>query len=147
MYRKEHANPYLFHADSPAGGYDAIGVRYIMNDLYLRYGLPQFIVENGMSARETMTGDEPIHDTYRIEYMRDHFTYMKQGVEDGVELWGYCCWAPIDLVSQSLGEMEKRYGMVYVDLDNNGNGTNRRVPKDSFYWYKKVIASNGEDLQ
>lgn len=144
-FLKKHTNNYLVTSDSPSGEDDWVGVRYTLNDLYLRYKLPLFIVENGMSKREVLLNDT-VNDTYRIEYLKNHILYMKEAVADGVELIGYCWWAPIDLVSQSKGEMEKRYGMVFVDLDNQGKGTGKRYLKKSYHWYKKVIASNGEDL-
>lgn len=144
-YLEKHSNPYLVTALSPSGEDDWIGIRYTLNDLYLRYGLPLFIVENGMCNREKLV-NQTVEDDYRIDYMRQHFIYMKQAVEDGVDLLGYCWWSPIDLVSQSKGEMEKRYGLIYVDYDNHGNGTGKRYPKKSYYWYKDVISSNGENL-
>ena len=90
--------------------------------------------------------DGSIHDSYRIDYLRRHVEEMKKAVDDGVDLIGYTPWGCIDLVSVSTGEMKKRYGFIYVDADDEGNGTFDRSRKDSFYWYKKVIASNGEDL-
>lgn len=88
-----------------------------------------------------------MEDDYRIEYLREHIKAMKAAVEeDGVDLLGYTSWGCIDLVSASTGEMKKRYGFIYVDKDNQGNGTLKRYKKDSFYWYKKCIESNGEDL-
>ena len=84
---------------------------------------------------------------YSIDYLRDHIKAMKDAVEfDGVDLLGYTTWGPIDLVSACTGEMSKRYGFIYVDRDDYGNGTLKRSKKKSFDWYKKVIASNGEDL-
>ena len=104
-----------------------------------------FIVENGISSREKLI-NETVEDDYRIDFMRQHFIYMKQAAEEGVDLLGYCWWSPIDLVSQSKGEMEKRYGLIFVDYDNHGNGTGRRYPKKSYHWYRNVISSNGENL-
>ncbi len=144
-YLNEHSNPYLVTATSPSGEDDWIGIRYTLNDLYLRYHLPMFIVENGISSREKLI-NETVEDDYRIDFMRQHFIYMKQAVEEGVDLLGYCWWSPIDLVSQSKGEMEKRYGLIFVDYDNHGNGTGRRYPKKSYHWYRNVISSNGENL-
>lgn len=126
---------------------DPIGLRVNMNSLYDRYQKPLFIVENGLGAHDKPDEFGYVEDDYRISYMRDHIEMMLKTVEeDGVELLGYTSWAPIDLVSASTGEMSKRYGFVYVDRDNEGNGTLKRTKKKSFEWYKKVIASNGEDL-
>ncbi|HAA7804522.1 TPA_asm: beta-glucosidase, partial [Listeria monocytogenes] len=88
-----------------------------------------------------------IHDDYRIDYLSAHLKEMKRAMYDGVEIIAYCAWGPIDIVSCSSAQMEKRYGFIYVDLDNEGNGTGKRIKKDSFSWYKKVIESNGEDLE
>ena len=118
-----------------------------MNSLYDRYQKPLFIVENGLGANDTVEPDGSIHDSYRIEYMRAHIKELIKAVdEDGLPVMGYTMWGPIDLVSASTGEMKKRYGFIYVDKDNDGNGTLARSRKDSFYWYKQVIASNGADL-
>ncbi|MCD8370187.1 MAG: 6-phospho-beta-glucosidase, partial [Clostridiales bacterium] len=139
-------NPYL---KSSEWGWqiDPLGLRITMNTLYDRYEKPLFIVENGLGAVDQPEEDGSIHDTYRIEYMREHIKAMLAAVnEDGIPLLGYTCWGCIDLVSASSGEMKKRYGMIYVDKQNDGSGTLARSKKDSFAWYKQVIASNGEDL-
>ena len=138
-------NPYL---DSSAWGWtiDPDGLRYFLNELYDRYQKPLMIVENGLGAEDKLEADGTVHDPYRIDYLRSHIQAMIGAVEDGVELMGYTMWGCTDLVSASTGEMHKRYGFVYVDRDNDGNGDLKRYRKDSFYWYKKVIASNGEDL-
>lgn len=126
---------------------DPVGLRYILNLVYERYQLPMFIVENGFGAYDEVTAEGEIHDPYRVAYLKAHIEQMKVAViEDGVELMGYTPWGVIDIVSFSTGEMEKRYGFIYVDKDNQGNGTLERRKKDSFTWYKKVIASNGEIL-
>ena len=125
---------------------DPLGLRIFMNQLYERYEKPLFIVENGLGAKDELI-DNQVHDQYRIDYLRDHIKAFKDAVEDGVELMGYLPWGCIDLVSCSTGQMSKRYGFIYVDLDDEGNGTLNRYKKDSFYWYKKVIASNGENLE
>lgn len=126
---------------------DPKGLRYSLNYLYDRYQLPLMIVENGLGAVDTLTPDKKVHDDYRIAYLRSHIEEMKKAVAiDGVPLLGYMAWGPIDLIAASTGEMKKRYGFIYVDLDDEGNGTLERIKKDSFYWYKKVIASNGDDL-
>ncbi|MBR5913693.1 MAG: 6-phospho-beta-glucosidase [Selenomonadaceae bacterium] len=125
---------------------DPVGLRYTLNILSERYELPLFIVENGIGLHEPMTTEE-IQDDSRIAYFAEHIAQVKKAVEDdGVALMGYLTWGPIDIVSAGTGEMEKRYGFIYVDKDNKGNGNLTRRPKKSFYWYKKVIASNGEDL-
>ena len=139
-------NPYL-QASQWGWAIDPLGLRVTMNDLYDRYQKPLFIVENGLGARDVVESDGSINDDYRIDYLRAHIEAMRDAiVEDGVELWGYTTWGPIDLISASTGEMSKRYGFVYVDRDDAGNGTLERRRKKSFYWYKKVIASNGADL-
>ena len=103
-------------------------------------------VENGLGAVDTVEADGNINDDYRINYLKAHIEQMKEAINDGVELWGYTPWGCIDLVSAGTGEMKKRYGFIYVDKNNDGTGTLNRTRKKSFYWYKKVIASNGEEL-
>lgn len=142
---KHLANPYIKFNDW-GWGIDPAGLRTTLNHLYDIYQMPIFIVENGLGAADTLEADGSVHDDYRIEYLREHIKAMREAVADGVELWGYTTWGCIDLPSASLAEMVKRYGFVYVDADDYGNGTYDRYRKDSFYWYKKVIASNGEDL-
>lgn len=138
-------NPYL-EASDWGWQIDPVGLRVALNDMYDRYQLPIFIVENGLGAYDKVEEDGSIHDDYRIDYLRKHIEQMKEAVGDGVDLMGYLSWAPIDLVSMSTSEMSKRYGFVYVDKDDEGNGTLERSRKDSFFWYKKVIGSNGEQL-
>ncbi len=143
---KAVVNPYL---PSSEWGWqiDPQGLRLTLNILYDRYGKPLFIVENGLGAADTLEPDGAVHDPYRIDYMRAHIRAMLEAVNlDGVPLMGYTCWGCIDLVSASTGEMKKRYGMIYVDKNNDGTGTLARYKKDSYYWYKKVIETNGEDL-
>ena len=106
----------------------------------------EFLVENGLGAHDTVEPDGSVHDDYRIDYLRRHIEAVKQAVSDGVDLMGYIAWSGIDLVSASTGEMSKRYGFVYVDKQDDGTGTLARSKKDSFYWYQKVIRSNGADL-
>ena len=127
---------------------DPIGLRISLVDLYDRYRKPLFIVENGLGAKDVLTEDKKVHDDYRIEYLRQHFKCMLDAIiEDGVELMGYTSWACIDLVSESTKQMSKRYGYIYVDADDYGNGTFNRYRKDSFYWYKKVIENNSLDFE
>ena len=138
-------NPYLKASDW-GWQIDPDGLRYTLKEIYARYQIPLMVVENGLGAFDTLEEDGSVHDTYRIEYLRDHIKAMNEAIEDGVDLMGYTMWGCIDLVSASTGEMGKRYGFVYVDADDHSQGTFDRYRKDSFYWYKKVIASNGEDL-
>lgn len=139
-------NPYV-KASEWGWQIDPVGLRYTLNELYNRYQIPLMVVENGLGAFDKQEADGSIHDPYRIDYLRAHIQQMKKAVEeDGVDLMGYTPWGCIDLVSASTGEMAKRYGFIYVDADDHGNGTFKRYKKDSFAWYKKVIASNGEEL-
>ena len=128
---------------------DPKGLRYILNQLYDRYQLPIFIVENGIGARDQLISDGKdgytVDGPYRIEYLRQHLIQVLEAIKDGVPVMGYTSWGPIDIVSAGTGEMRKRYGFVYVDVDDEGNGTFERRRKKSFEWYKKVIRSNGED--
>ena len=138
-------NPYLT-ATRWGWQIDPLGLRIALNQFYDRYQKPLFIVENGMGAVDELT-DGQVHDDYRIDYLSRHITAMSEAVRtDCVDLMGYTAWGCIDLVSASTGEMKKRYGFVYVDKDDEGRGTLARTRKDSFFWYQKVIASNGEDL-
>ncbi|MDY5973954.1 6-phospho-beta-glucosidase [Streptococcus hyovaginalis] len=139
-------NPYL---DASEWGWqiDPLGLRITLNAIWDRYQKPMFIVENGLGAIDTPDENGYVEDDYRIDYLRAHVETMNQAInEDGVELLGYTTWGPIDLVSAGTGEMKKRYGFIYVDRDNYGNGTLKRSKKKSFDWYKKVIASNGTDI-
>lgn len=139
-------NPYLKKSEW-GWAVDPLGLRITMNSLWDRYQKPLFIVENGLGAKDQLQDDQ-VEDDYRIDYLRSHIQAMKDAVEeDGIPLLGYTSWGPIDLVSATTGEMSKRYGYIYVDRDDSGQGSLRRIPKKSFYWYKKVIASNGEDLE
>lgn len=125
---------------------DPIGFRIALNKLYDRYQKPLFPVENGLGAKDILESDGTIHDQYRIDYLKQHIAQMKEAIDDGVEIIGYTTWGPIDLISCSKSEISKRYGFIYVDADDYGNGSFNRYKKDSFYWYKKVIESNGEIL-
>lgn len=138
-------NPYLEKSDW-GWAIDPEGLKYYLEEVYDRYQIPLMIVENGLGAVDEVEADGSIHDPYRIDYLRRHIRQMDEAIADGVDLMGYTMWGCIDLVSASTGEMKKRYGFIYVDKDNDGNGTLERSRKDSFHWYKKVIASNGEDL-
>ncbi|TDT51924.1 glycoside hydrolase family 1 protein [Fonticella tunisiensis] len=138
-------NPYL---KSTAWGWqiDPKGLRYVCNELYDRYQKPLFIVENGLGADDKVEEDGSIIDDYRIDYLNSHLREVREAIKDGVDIIGYTWWGPIDIVSAGTAEMKKRYGFIYVDKDNEGNGTLKRAKKKSFYWYKKIIETNGEIL-
>ncbi len=139
-------NPYVKKSDW-GWQIDPIGLRYALNLLYERYQIPLFIVENGFGAIDKIESDGSIQDDYRIAYLKAHIEEMKKAVTfDGVDLMGYTPWGCIDCISFTTGEMKKRYGFIYVDKDNEGKGTLKRYKKKSFDWYKRVIASNGENL-
>lgn len=143
-------NPYLEESEW-GWQIDPKGLRYILNQLYDRYQLPIFIVENGLGAKDRLvqdeTGEYTVTDDYRISYMREHLRQVLEAIEDGVEVLGYTCWGIIDLVSNTSNQMSKRYGLIYVDREDDGSGSLKRYRKKSFEWYKKMIASNGEYLK
>lgn len=126
-------------------GLDPIGIRATLREIYDRYHLPLLITENGCGAKDILTEDGKIHDDYRIDYLAQHIEQLKLAINEGVDLIGYCPWSAIDLISTREG-CSKRYGLIYVDRDEFDLKEMRRIRKDSFYWYKKVIESNGEDL-
>ena len=142
-------NPYLKATDW-GWQIDPQGLRYILNEFYERYQKPLFIAENGLGAYDELVedgnGGYTVNDDYRIDFLRQHLLQVEQAVEDGVDLMGYTSWGCIDLVSASTAELDKRYGYIYVDRNNKGEGTLERYRKKSFYWYKKVIETNGESL-
>lgn len=140
-------NPYL--KNTPWGWpVDPLGLRYCMNEIYDRIQKPIFIVENGMGAIDEPDESGYVEDDYRIDYLRDHLSAMADAINvDHVPCLGYTMWAPIDLVSLSTGEMKKRYGFIYVDMDDKGNGTLRRSKKKSYFWMKHVIETNGAALE
>lgn len=139
-------NPYLEESEW-GWPIDPQGLRLVLNRLYDKYQLPLMIVENGLGAIDTIEEDGSINDDYRIDYLRKHIEQIDKAINyDGVEVWGYTPWGCIDLVSAGTGEMKKRYGFVYVDMDDYGNGSLKRKKKKSFEWYKRVIQSNGNDL-
>ena len=139
-------NPYLRSSDW-GWQIDPKGLRWALRAIYDRYGLPMMVVENGLGARDEISPDGKIHDQYRIEYLREHIAEMKKAVDEGVGLIGYMPWGVIDLVSASTGEMAKRYGMIFVNKFDDGTGDLSRKKKDSFFWYKRVIETNGEELK
>lgn len=125
---------------------DPLGFYNCLSQLWDRYEIPLMIAENGLGALDTIEEDGSIHDPYRIEYLQQHIEQLKECVKDGVDILAYLSWGPIDIVSSSSAEMSKRYGFIYVDLDDLGKGSGKRLKKDSFYWYKHVIETNGEEL-
>lgn len=140
-------NPYL-EANAWGWATDPACLRIALNTLYTRYKKPLWIVENGIGWEDRLEDDKSIHDSYRIDYLRKSIQSMDEAINiDGVDLIGYTMWGCVDLVSAGTGEMKKRYGFVYVDRDDDGNGTLQRYRKDSFYWYKEVIAANGLDFE
>ena len=143
-------NKYYNNPDLPANPWgwsvDPLGLRTLLNIFYDRYQCPIYITENGCGLFDKVSEDGHVHDSYRTDYYRQHIEQMKEAIKDGVDLKGYYCWAPLDIVSCSSSEMSKRYGFIYVDRDNYGKGTNKRIKKDSFDWMHKVVTSNGEDL-
>lgn len=141
------SNPYL---ETSEWGWqiDPLGLRTSLNDFYDRYQIPLFIVENGLGAADKVEHQHQIADDYRIDYLKKHIQAVKEAINyDGVDVIGYLAWGIIDIISGTTGEMAKRYGLIYVDKDNSGNGTGKRYPKKSYYWYQNVINTNGEDLE
>ena len=138
-------NPYLKNTQW-GWPIDPVGLRYTLSKVYDRYKCPIMITENGIGCNDILEKDGSVHDPYRIDYMKKHIEEMKKAILDGVELIGYTAWGCIDLISMSTGEMKKRYGFIYVDKNDDGTGDYKRYKKDSFDWYKKVIATNGEEL-
>ncbi len=138
-------NPYL---EKSQWGWliDPKGLRILLNFLHDRYQKPLFIVENGLGARDEIDANGNIEDDYRIKYLNDHLVQAREAIEDGVELMGFTSWGPIDLVANSTAEMSKRYGFIYVDRHDDGNGTLERKRKKSFHWYQEVIKTQGKSL-
>ncbi len=139
------ANPHL-EASEWGWQIDPVGLRYILNFLYDRYQLPLFIVENGLGAKDQIAESGIVEDDYRISFLNDHLYQVGEAIQDGVEVLGYTSWGPIDLVSASTAQLSKRYGFIYVDRDDEGNGTLERSRKKSFHWYQQVISSQGSAL-
>ncbi|BCQ33439.1 MULTISPECIES: glycoside hydrolase family 1 protein [Erwiniaceae] len=137
-------NPYL-PASEWGWQIDPVGLKISLLELYDRYQKPLFIVENGLGAKDVVVEGQ-IHDDYRIDYFRSHFEQMQAAIDEGVDLLGFTSWGTIDIISAGTSQMSKRYGFIYVDQDDEGQGSLARLRKDSFYWYQQVIASNGSDL-
>lgn len=143
-YFKSAVNDYLEFTEF-GWQVDPVGFEVTLNEIYSRYNLPLIITENGLGAYDKLE-DGKIHDNYRVEYLRNHIESMKKAVAGGVEVFGYSPWSAIDLISTHQG-FEKRYGFIYVNRDNDDIKDLSRYKKDSFYWYNKVINTNGEDLK
>lgn len=140
-------NPYVERTEW-GWAVDPIGLRYCLNEIYDRYQKPVFVVENGLGYNDKLEEDGSIHDAYRIKYVNDHLKQIKDAILiDDVPCLGYTMWGNTDLVSLSTGEMKKRYGFVYVDMDDRGNGSLKRIKKDSFRWFKEVTATHGANLK
>lgn len=139
------ANPEL-PASEWGWAINPLGLRNALNQYWDRYQVPIMITENGLGSRDELSPDGQVHDPYRIDYLRAHVAACRDAIRDGVDLRGYFPWGPIDIVSCSSSEMSKRYGFVYVDLDDYNNGSGKRIRKDSYDWYRRVVASNGADL-
>ena len=137
-------NPYL-PASEWGWQIDPVGLKISLLELYDRYQKPLFIVENGLGAKDVVE-DGNIHDSYRIDYFRAHFAQTLAAINEGVDVMGFTTWGCIDIISAGTSQMSKRYGFIYVDQDDEGKGTLKRLKKDSFWWYQKVIASNGADM-
>lgn len=144
------SNPYLT-ANEWGWQIDPQGLRYMLNELYDRYQLPLFVVENGVGAKDILVednnGNKTVIDDYRIQYLKDHLIQVGEAIEDGVKVMGYTVWGCIDIVSASTAELRKRYGFIYVDRNDDDTGTLERYKKKSFYWYQDVIESNGKSLK
>ena len=139
-------NEFIKKANAWGWGLDPVGLRVALNQYWDRYQLPLMVTENGMGFYDKVDEDGKIHDPYRVEFYEEHLKQVKEAIYDGVDVTGYYAWGPIDIVSCSSCEMEKRYGFIYVDLDNEMKGTAKRSLKDSYEWMKQTIACNGENL-
>lgn len=140
-------NPYL-EKSKWGWSIDPTGLRYLLNDVYQRYEKPIIVTENGIGAVDVLNDDNTVDDDYRIEYLEKHLEQLKLAIdEDNIECFGYLMWGPIDLVSATTGEMKKRYGFIYVDINDDGSGSGKRYPKKSFYWFKNVIKSNNIEIK
>lgn len=145
---KGKKNPYLTEVSPKPWSWpvDPKGLRYTLNVLSDRYHLPLFVVENGLGLDETPDAEGRIKDPFRVRYLKEHLQQIHEAILDGVDVMGYLWWGPLDIVSAGTGEMKKRYGFVYVDEDNDGNGTLKRSIKDSYYTYRDIIRTNGENI-
>lgn len=147
----ENGNRTVFNENLPANewgwSYDPVGLRITLNEWYDRYQVPIYITENGSGFFDKVEKDGKIHDPYRINYYREHLLAVQEALRDGVDVRGYYAWGSIDIISCSSSEMSKRYGFIYVDQDDYGNGSLKRTEKDSYFWYRDIAISNGKKLQ
>lgn len=143
-YASSKKNPFI---DATPWGWaiDSKGLYNCLSCYWDRYQKPILIAENGLGMHDKLI-NETVNDDYRITYLKAHLIAINECLKDGVDVFGFCAWGPIDLVSASTQEMEKRYGFVFVDINNTGEGSKKRYRKQSFHWYKKVIATNGKSL-
>lgn len=125
---------------------DPIGLRIVLNEYWNRYHLPLIITENGLGTADVLTEDKKVHDDYRIDYLKNHILAINDAIEDGCEVFGYCPWSFMDLLSSHQG-FKKRYGLVYVDRTDFDLKDVERIKKDSYFWYQKVIKNNGEIIE
>ncbi|HDR7687830.1 glycoside hydrolase family 1 protein [Bacillus toyonensis] len=123
---------------------DPIGFRVTLREVNDRYHLPIIITENGIGAYDKVDEDGTVQDHYRIDYLKKHIEQMELAIADGVDVIGYCPWAAIDLISTHQG-FRKRYGFIYINRDEDDLKDLKRIKKQSFYWYKEVISSNGKE--
>lgn len=138
-------NPYL---NKTEWGWeiDSVGFRVALRRLQEKYDLPILVTENGLGAQDVLTENAEIHDLYRINYLKEHLLELRKAITDGVEVIGYCAWSFTDVLSW-LNGYKKRYGFVYINRDEHDEKDLKRIPKDSFYWYQKVISENGEFIK
>lgn len=143
-HNRAYRNPSL-PANPWGWSIDPVGLRFTLNYYYDRYQCPIYVVENGVGYFDKLEEDGTIHDPYRVDYLKQHIGQLREAVLDGVDVRGYYVWAPIDIVSCSSSEMSKRYGFIYVDQDDLGQGSRRRILKDSYFWFRRLISANGSE--
>ncbi len=143
-HNRAYRNPSL-PANPWGWSIDPVGLRFTLNYYYDRYQCPIYVVENGIGYFDKLEEDGTIHDPYRVDYLKQHISQLREAVLDGVDVRGYYVWAPIDIVSCSSSEMSKRYGFIYVEQDDLGQGSRRRILKDSYFWFRRLISANGSE--
>jgi 6-phospho-beta-glucosidase len=138
-------NPHL-KANRWGWSINASGLYLCMSKYWDRYHVPMMVAENGLGFKDVLTSDNKVHDDYRIEYHQQHIEALGESIREGADVFAYCSWGPFDIISAGTAEMSKRYGFIYVDYDDEGNGSGKFYYKDSFYWYRQVIDSNASNL-